>query len=182
MKKLLIILGIFFLLLILAGLYFALSARWMGKWQAYKNSRYGFSLEYPTNWGLGEPPTNNDGREFLSADRKTTCRAYGFANALLDEEGNPQTLDEFITWLTDSEENTKIIEKSETQLSGKKAVSFHSNFSEGEKDAVYTLGKETGIGLTCIYPDSAQREKDKTIFYHMAESMKINLDLDGSTD
>ena len=154
----------------------------MGKWQTYKNERYQFSLEYPTNWGLGEPETNNAGREFLSPGGNTTCYAYGFANALTGKRGEPQTLDEFVSWMTSTEEeDMKIIEENEASLSGKKAVLFHSSFGGGEKDAIYSLGTETGIGLYCVFSSAAQREKDKDIFYHMVESMKINLDLGSNT-
>ena len=183
MKKLLIIFGTTFFLVIIFVFYFVLSSEWLGKWQLYENSRYQFSLEYPTNWGLGEQETNNAGREFLSPGVNTTCYAYGFANALMGKEGAPQTLDEFIDWLISSEaEGTEIIEKSQPRLSGREAVILRSSFEGGEKDAVYTLGKETGIGIYCVYSDAAQREKDKEIFDHMVESMKINLNLDGSAD
>ena len=159
-------------------LYFVISNKWLGKWELYENSRYGFSLEYPTNWKLGDQSTNNDGREFSAPGGGTTCRAYGFSNALTGAGGEPQTLDEFITWLTGPESEEKIIEKTKTTLSGKKAVYFHSSFNEGEKDAVYSLGKETGIGLYCTYKNTAEKEKNKAVFDHMRENLKINLDLD----
>ncbi len=155
MKKPLIIFVTLSLLAILAISYFVISNQWLGKWQTYENERYQFSLEYPTNWGLGEQETNNAGREFLSPGGNTTCYAYGFANALTGKESMPQTLDEFASWITNSEgEDIKLVEKKETSLSGKKAVRLHSSFNGGEKDAIYSLGTETGIGLYCVYSNA----------------------------
>ena len=49
----------------------------------YENSRYGFSLEYPSNWTPGEQTANNIGQEFFSPDDEVFCYAYGFENTLL---------------------------------------------------------------------------------------------------
>ena len=172
MKKIFIVLGIIGLLIIFVVLYFVVFSKWMGKWQTYENARYNFSIEYPTNWKLGDEEINNAGREIIAPNNNTTCYVYGFANALTGENGKPQTLEEFVQWLVNSDQE-EITEQKETFLSQREAIYLHTKISNSQKDAVYTLTSDEGIGLFCSYNSSEQGTKDKEIFDHMLESLKI---------
>ena len=44
-------------------------------YQTYTNTRYGFTVEYPTTFTVGPAPTNNDGRRFYNEE--FTMVAYG---------------------------------------------------------------------------------------------------------
>ena len=44
-------------------------------YQTYTNTRFGFTVEYPTTFTIGQAPTNNDGRKFY--DEEFTILAYG---------------------------------------------------------------------------------------------------------
>ena len=159
------------------ALYWLSTSKWRGRYLVYENTRYGFSVDYPIGWELGEPPANNDGREFISKDRQITCRAYGFANALVGSSGEAQTLDEFVDWLTKdaAEEAAKaeVLERSGSTLGGKPAIKLYLVATERIEDAIYALDSETGYALTCIYPDIKTREENKDIFLYMAQSMRI---------
>lgn len=165
-------------LILLATTGYILSQKWLGKWQKYENSRYQFSLEYPTNWHLGEAPNNNDGREISSPNSQVSCNAYGFANALTNDSGSSQTLDEYVDWAK-STNASQYLSQSETKLDQNRAVYLESKDGNIYADAIYALGKESGIGLVCTYQSVDAKEKYHEIFEHMAESFKINLNLDG---
>lgn len=170
------------ILVVLAGLavvaYFLLTKSWLGKWQSYENSRFQFNLEYPTNWKLGQAPSNNDGREMISPDNQTTCYAFGFANALTNNLGQPQSLDEYINWTKNSNAE-EYLSQQETKLDQNRAIYLESRDGNIYADSIYSLGKENGIGLVCTYQNSAAKQKYQEIFKHMQESFKINLNLDG---
>lgn len=165
-----------FIVFVVVG--FVLNQKWLGKWQTYQNSRYQFSLEYPTNWHLGEAPTNNDGREISSLDNQVTCYAYGFANSLTDSAGKPQTLDQYIEWIKKSDP-AEILEQNETKLAENRAIKIESNNENVYNDSIYALGKKSGVGLVCTYQSVSTKEKYQEIFDHMSKSFKTNLNLDG---
>ena len=149
------------------------------EWTTYENARYSFSVDYPADWQLGEAPTNNDGREFTSPDKSMSCRAYGFNNALTDEEGNSQTLDEYIEWLKSNEEG-EVIETKSALLDGyaaQRLVTRSSN--EKVTDAIYVLGLESGHGLYCIFANQQAQQDFKDDFNKMAASYKINAPING---
>ncbi|WP_428909761.1 hypothetical protein [Niallia sp. Krafla_26] len=53
--------------------------------KTYNNARFGFSVEYPTSFTMGEPPTNDDGRSFTNGE--FTMVAYGsHINTVEDNE------------------------------------------------------------------------------------------------
>ena len=91
------------------------------KFETYKNSCYSFSVDYPANWELGEALTNNDGRDSTSLNKDIACRAYGFQNSLMNDQGESQSLEEFINWLLDDGISTEI-ERSDTVLGGNLAT------------------------------------------------------------
>lgn len=148
-------------------------------WTTYENARYSFSVDYPAGWEMGEAPTNNDGREFISPDKTMSCRAYGFFNALTDEEGNPQALDEFIEWMKSNEEG-EVIETKSTLLDGVAAQNLVTRSLDGKvTDAVYALGIESGRGLYCIFESEQAQQDFKDSFNKMVTSFNIDVSLDG---
>lgn len=60
-----------------------------GDYQTYHNERFDYSISYPANYLVMEPPpANGDGRNFVSKDRRVEMVVYGHHNALeesLDE-------------------------------------------------------------------------------------------------
>lgn len=154
---------------------------WLRKaevWPTYENSRYSFSLEYPPTWQLGEAETNNAGREFTSEDDDIYCYAYGFQNALITDDGDPQTLEEFIDWIKD-ELNFELISQNETDLGGYSAVELVTSSDKKIRQAVYVLGKETGRGLFCIFENLEKKKNFRKDFLRIRKSFKINISLDG---
>jgi len=67
------------------------------QWKTYSNARFGYSLEYPTALAPQPEPTNCDGRQFISSDKKKNLLAFGSYNALLltVEQLYKKTLDEY---------------------------------------------------------------------------------------
>lgn len=64
----------------------------------YINTRYGFSIPYPSELLVPQPPPgNNDGREFLSHDKRAQMSAWGtfnimeetLAGRMASEKGDP---------------------------------------------------------------------------------------------
>lgn len=52
-------------------------------WRNYANDRFGASAEYPDRFSIkADPPANNDGQRFFTADRRATFAVFGFLNAL----------------------------------------------------------------------------------------------------
>jgi hypothetical protein len=176
-KKVLIAAIIVILIGISLLIYYVVSTKQRDRYHAYQNARFGFSVDYPIGWKLGEAPTNNDGRQFTSEDGKTICRAYGFANALTGTNGQPQTLNEYTNWLAQNDAESgitsEILEREEMTLDEKEAVYIYLDKGANLEEAVYTLDDETGYGLSCVYPDQKTGDSNKTIFSHMRESFKI---------
>ncbi|MFH1509487.1 MAG: PsbP-related protein [bacterium] len=146
----------------------------IGEWQNYSNTRYGFSVEYPPDWILGEAPTNNDGRTFTSEDGKVTCHAYGFQNALFNEEGNPQTLDQFIDWLL-SDPTTESIQEEETTMAGEEAREvIYGQTGKAYRDVYIMLDDDTGRGLSCNYENLKDEGLFRKGFKQMKKSFTLN--------
>ena len=60
------------------------------EYSTYTNSRFGFSVEYPTSFTMGQPPTNNDGRRFFNEE--STILAFGRNINILEEN---ETIDKY---------------------------------------------------------------------------------------
>jgi len=146
-------------------------------WQVYENSRYSFSVKFPANWQLGEPETNNAGRELFSSDEKIQCYAYGFQNVIITEDGNTQTLEEFIEWLKEGLD-IRVIKEKEGMLGEYRAIELISEEGNKIKHAIYALGQDTGRGLFCIFESQEAREGFQLTFNKMIKSFKINVSLD----
>ncbi|MCD4761092.1 hypothetical protein K8R42_04300 [bacterium] len=167
----------------LAIVWYVASTKWLDlDRETYKNTRYGFSLKYPAAWTLGEPETNNAGRTISSPDEKVFCYAYGFANALVEADGEPQSLSEFIDWLINADSNSDIVEvvqREDSIVSRKPIISLLIEQDTGYKKAIYALGNETGIGFFCTYPDEAALNEYADEYGQMIMSFKITANLDG---
>jgi len=176
-----IVFGFFFFLLIISALavyYLFFQGKDEG-WQTYTNSRYEFSVDYPLSWALGEQETNNAGREMRSPKGSEICYAYGFENALVNEQGEQQTLQEFIDWLYNNSPDTKVLEQKQTSFCGQQGIEILSESKGVIKIAVYALGKETGRGLFCTFQSMAEKNKFSDKFHAMAESFKTKASLNG---
>ncbi|MEA3355517.1 MAG: hypothetical protein U9Q63_03480 [Patescibacteria group bacterium] len=149
-----------------------------GDWAIYENSRYGFAVDYPAEFNLGEAPTNNDGREFISPDKKIICRGYGFYNALTNDQGEPQSLDEFSDWMLEGE---NIVQggKQETVLDDEPAMELVWETKDGYiTQGIYTLDKEQGYGLSCVF----KSEKDRKAFAPKFRIMVNGFNIFGNQD
>lgn len=176
MKKWKIIVGI---LVVFLGLWWvAQRGLDYGDWAIYENDRYGFTVDYPLGWTMSEAPTNNDGREFVSPDGKITCRGYGFANALTNEQGEPQSLEEFADWMLDKEDIVQA-GKNETSLDFEEAIELVWETKEGlVTQGIYTLDEEQGYGLSCVF----KSEKDRKAFAPRFRIMASGFNIFGNQD
>ena len=127
---------------------------------------------------MGEAPTNNDGREFISPDESISCHAYGFNNSLFGKSGEPQTLDEFVDWLSEEE----VLSKSKTTMAGYPAKELVIKKEGTVSQGVYILGKEEGRGLVCYYPDLSSKKSFQDNFKKMQLSFNLNTALDSESD
>ena len=155
-------------------------------WKTYSNTRYEFWMDYPSGWVLGELETNNAGRELYSPNNEVYCYVYGFKNALTNDKGNPQSLDEFIDWLVIDQRvgegfYTEVLERNASLMDGKPAIHLLLEQDGGIKESVYVLGSDTGIGLFCIYFDMEERQRYKSTFNRMTNSIQIDILLGGES-
>lgn len=176
MKKWLVVVGI---LIVFLGLWWIAQRGFdSGDWAIYENDRYGFTVDYPADFKLGEAPDNNDGREFVSPDKKITCRGYGFANALTNDQGEPQSLDEFADWMLSSENITRG-GKEDTTLDYEEAVELVWETEDGYvTQGIYTMDKEQGYGLSCVF----KSEKDRKAFGPKFRIMVSGFNIFGNQD
>lgn len=175
MRRPILIITIVILILLLIGLILVVFKS-KKDWQVYENARYNFSLKYPPKWQLGEPETNNAGREFFSPDKKILCYGYGFENAIITEDGDTQTLEEFISWVKKALD-MRLIEQKETVLGGEPAIELISQVDGKIKDSVFALGEETGRGLFCVFDSLEAKDNFEENFNRIVESFKINVSL-----
>ncbi|MFW6149837.1 MAG: hypothetical protein ACOC6D_08260 [Atribacterota bacterium] len=147
-------------------------------WQTYENSRYKFSVKFPANWELGSEETNHAGREFFSSDKQIQCYAYGFQNALITEDGDPQNLEEFIDWLK-QDSDFEFVDQEQIELGGKQAIKLISRQGEKIKQAVYALGEDSGRGLFCVFKGQQVWNEYQGVFEKMRGSFEINASLNG---
>ena len=171
-KAVKIIIGLVILIFVFLGVYSTYTTLISPqKWLVYKNSRYAFKIDFPPQWKLGEQELNNAGREMFSPDNKISCYAYGFENVLITDDGDPQTLDEFIKWLT---KDSKIIKQSKTTLADQLAIEIVLETEDNQiKDAVYSmLDDKTGRGFFCTYENKDVRDNFQKDFRRMVKSFK----------
>ena len=168
-----LLVAIVILIIIAAGYYF-LDREWRGRTFTYENSRFGYSVEYPIDWTLGEAPTNNDGRNISSDKDEVLCSIFGFTNSLTSESGGPQSLEEYIDWML-SDDEIDLIEKSDAEIDQADAKYLHYISMGSVMEAVYTLNKEDGLGFWCSYQNDTIRNKYSKTFITMSESIKLEV-------
>ncbi len=175
MKKIIIAL---FVVIFLGAIIFVLTRK-TSDWKTYSNTRYEFRIDYPSGWTLGEAESNNAGRELYSSNEEAYCYVYGFENALQNDQGNPQSLDEFIDWLAAEDGsgagfNVRVKERNESTLAKEDAVHLLVEEDGSIKESVYALGKETGIGFFCTYRNMDTRNEYKSIFDKMRSGFRLD--------
>lgn len=174
-----ILIGIVITIVLLAVLYYLLIIKQNKDVLTYENSRYGFKVDYPDDWRLGQEPTNSDGREISSPDDQVICRAYGFNNSLPNDSGQPQTTNQYVEWIIETEKQTaentgfNLIDKSQSKLGGEEAMRLVFESDGKISDLIYSLNTEIGLGLSCEYDSSGQRQKYQNDFDLMLESFEI---------
>jgi hypothetical protein len=160
--------------IVVIAIYYLFFSEWRGRTYTYENARFGYSIDYPLDWTLGEAPTNNDGRDFTSDDEEALCSVFGFANALTSESGGHQSLDEYIDWmLTDGE--IELLKRETTKVDGENATYLLYNSMGSVMEAVYTLNSEQGVGFWCSYKDRGIQKKFHKIFSSMQKSIKLDI-------
>ncbi|MFH2063190.1 MAG: hypothetical protein ABIJ46_03505, partial [bacterium] len=158
-----------------------------GRWQTYENARYSFSVSFPSGWRLGDAETNGAGRTLTDPKTGVECYAYGFANALQGESGEPQTLDEFVDWMVgnvgqiDGEYGMKVVERYAVDLDGRRAERLVTEDDQGYRESVYALGRQTGIGLFCSYSSLEERDRYSSTFSAMMDRISLGSSLDGES-
>ena len=55
-------------------------------WQRFFNGRFGGAADVPADYKAGEPPTNDDGRNFTSPDGEATITIFGALATVLDDK------------------------------------------------------------------------------------------------
>ncbi len=171
-KIIIITIAVIIIIAAIIYLFFILDPNPYSNWKTYENARYNFSLKYPDDWELGEQETTNAGREFFSPDQKIQCYAYGFQNALMTSDGDPQSLEEFITWLK-QDPDFELIKQDWAKLDNYKAIELVSKQNNKIKNAVYVLGEDTGRGVFCIFNNQEALNNFKKTFNQIIESFKI---------
>ncbi|MFA6918099.1 MAG: hypothetical protein WC285_04710 [Candidatus Gracilibacteria bacterium] len=174
MKKVFIALGVVVVVLVV-GIFAYLKL--VPGWPTYENSRYGFSVKYPVGWTLLDAPTNSDGRSLVSPGELISCQVYGFENVLPGTAGEPQSLNEFVSWLTETGVIGGVSAVSDATMAGYPAKELIGSDETGVSQAVYILGKESGRGLVCYYSNVEARESFSSDFERMKESFKVKASL-----
>lgn len=108
-------------------------------WKGYTNARFGFSVQYPTDWRLGEPLADGMGVTLYPPQAKTQVALSGFLNVVegTSQDGR-QTLAEFAA------AHRRII----SELYAKKRLAV-----KWEPDHGVTLGGQAAKQLTFSYQD-----------------------------
>lgn len=153
--------------------YHILSKDWRDRYLTYENSRFGYSIEYPLEWTLGSAPINNDGRDISSPDGEIFCNVFGFANSILSESGEPQTLDEYIDWIAETNGVT-FSKREEIKIDGEEGILIQYESMDNWTRAIYTLNEEGGVGFWCNYEDEELLSSQSDIFSHMVDSVRLN--------
>ncbi len=116
----------------------------VGTWKSYTNSRFGFSVRYPSDWRLGNPMPDGTGITLSPPTGDGQITLSGFMNVL--EGSSPdgrQTLEEFVA------AHRRII----TELYGKKHVNI-----VWETDRSAILGGFEAKQLTFTYRSDRNTE------------------------
>ena len=112
---------------------------------------------------------NNAGRQIFSPNQGVSCYVYGYQNALTNDQGDPMNLNEFIDWIVD-DGYTEVNDRREIDFGGDPAVKLVTLQQGGVREAIYSLGEDTGRGFFCTYENLAERDKYRENFNLIAAS------------
>ena len=137
-------------------------------WKNYTNSRFGFSMRYPSDWRLGNPMPDGTGITFFPPVEGSQVALSGFMNVLggSSPDGR-QTLDEFVTAhrriITDLYEKKRIMVAWETDrpttLGGFDARQLTFTYrsdtnTEMREIHIMSVGRNEGRGVRIKVPAS----------------------------
>ncbi len=83
-------------------------------WKKYNNTRFGFSVEYPTEWEEGADPQNGDGLNLFTGDPDIDIRVYARFNLFDDpcaESDNEKSTPQRLILKTETEEELYIVKR-----------------------------------------------------------------------
>lgn len=129
---------------------------------AYYNSRFGFSVDIPSDFIPQRPPENDDGRVFLSEDGQAEIRVSAGANIL------NWTIYDIRDYLTDTAKgNITILGQGETWIAAtwidNESIYYNKSFISGDG--------EIQSSMNFIYPVE-QRDRYDVVVEHLEETFK----------
>ena len=146
-------------------------------WKLYTNARFGFSVQYPGDWRLGNPMPDGIGITLYPPIERSQVALSGFMNLVegTSQDGR-QTLDEFaaahrriITELYDKKKTEVTWEKNQSSmLAGFPAKRLAFTYQDDRRNAmleihIFSLGRNEGRGIRIKVPVSAQERVMPTI-------------------
>lgn len=116
--------------------------------QTYRNARFGYSVEVPSDFRKGEAPANNDGRVFYDRLSEGILSVFGMYNAL---EASPES------YAAEREADWKGLNGNVTYRAMRKGGFVLSGTVDGEifyERALFSDDRETIATLLVRYPES----------------------------
>jgi hypothetical protein len=141
-------------------------------WKSYENARFGFSVQYPQDWRLGDPLPDGLGVILLPPQPKIEVGLSGFLNVSegTSQDGR-QTLAEFSTAhhriINDLHAKKGTQPKWEADhdvtLGGQPAKQLTFSYEDESRTLIiemhiFSLGRNEGRGVRIKFPASARRE------------------------
>ena len=135
-------------------------------WKSYVNARFGFSVEYPENWRLGDPLPGGTGVALYPPQTNTQVALSGFLNVVegTSQDGR-QTLAEFAAAhrriMTELYAKNKITVKWEPEhdvtLGGRPARQLTFSYEDETKTKlveihIFSVGRNEGRGVRIKFP------------------------------
>ena len=116
--------------------------------QTYRNARFGYSVEVPSDFRKGEAPANNDGRVFYDRLSEGILSVFGMYNAL---EASPES------YAAEREADWKGLNGNVTYRAMRKGWFVLSGTVDGEifyERVLFSGDRETIATLLVRYPES----------------------------
>jgi hypothetical protein len=130
-------------------------------WKTYENTRFEYSIRYPSRWVRGQEPTNGDGVKLNIRDQTVDIRVYA-----------GYTLPEGISELENAKKPGAKIRKLKIR-SGQRATEIV--LKQGKKVLYEVVAVEDGtqFHFYALVP-KAYYEKNRSVLEQIAVSLKIN--------
>jgi len=138
--------SVFLSVVILLSLAFVAAAE--SSFQTYRNARFGYSVEVPSDFRKGEAPVNNDGRVFYDRRSEGILSVFGMYNAL---EASPES------YAAERETDWKGLNGNVTYRAMRKGWFVLSGTVDGEifyERVLFSDNRETIATLLVRYPES----------------------------